>query len=195
MVARETRKVARLDGTSLTRAAVLSALVEQPAYGWDVARRAKRRVGSLARIDHKYVYTILDWLVREKFVRAQQERFERHPYVRDVYYVTEKGINAREAWMAAPLTTRVAMSDLEARLLFSTQADIPVVLRAIGECQDVIAEEIEQNTFSTTVDVSFLGTLINLQRTAVDKRLKAEREWLVEVRRELEDLRDHPPPR
>ena len=81
------------------------------------------------------------------------------------------------------------------RLLFSTPADIPALLRAVAECRDELAEEIEQNAASHVAFVSHVGAMINLQRASVDKRLKAEVEWLQEVRAGLEELRDHPLPR
>jgi len=190
MADRRTSNQATLDGKSPVRAAVLAVLIEQPGHGWDVARRASRRMGSSWRVDPKHVYPYLERLVREGLVRAEKERSERPPYVRDVYYPTAKGEEARQEWLAAPLAIGVTRTDLEVRLLFSTGEDIPDVLRALNERREQILEEIEENAASHTVPVSYLATIINLQRSAVDKRLKAEREWIEEATRELDALRD-----
>ncbi|MGE5700779.1 MAG: hypothetical protein ACM3VU_00020, partial [Arthrospira platensis] len=69
---------------------------------------------------------------------------------------------------------------------------IPVLLRSVADRRAELAGEIDENASSSTVPVSHLGAMINLQRSSVDKRLKAELEWLAEARRELEDLRDNP---
>jgi len=146
----------------------------------------------LWNIDLKHIYSHLDWLEEEGLVRSEQEHLDRRPYLRHVYYATEEGVEAREDWLAAPLPPGVARTDLELRLLFSTERDILVLLRAVAERRAELAEEIEENTVSNTVPVSHLGAMINLQRSLVDKRLKAELEWLAEARRELENLRDKP---
>ncbi len=195
MVDRKTSKEATLDGKSPIRAAVLAVLIEQPGYGWDVARRASRRMGSSWRVDPKHIYPYLERLEREGLVRSQKEQSERSPYVRDVYYPTAKGEEARQEWLAAPLTTGVMRTDLEVRLGFSTEEDIPDLLRALAERREEILEEIEENAASDTVRVSYLATIINLQRSSVDKRLKAEMEWIEEARKELEALRDQRSPR
>jgi DNA-binding PadR family transcriptional regulator len=190
MADRKTSKEATLDGKSPIRAAVLAVLIEQPSHGWDVARRASRRMGSSWRVDPKHIYPYLERLEREGLVRSQKEQFERQPYVRDVYYPTAKGEEARQEWLAAPLTTGVTRTDLEVRLGFSTEEDIPDLLRALAERREGILEEIEENAASHTVRVSYLATIINLQRSSVDKRLKAEMEWIEEARKELEAQRD-----
>lgn len=192
MTVRGTSKAVRLDGRSPVRSVVLAAVVERPGHGWAIASRAHHRVGYLWRIDHKHIYSHLLWLENGGLVRSQEERFDRWPYLRDVYYATEAGIEARNEWLAAPLVRRDARTDLEVRLLFSTPADISVLLRAIGECRGWLVEEIEQNASGHAVPVSYSVAMMNLQRSSVDKRLKADVEWLDEAQAELEGLRDQP---
>jgi DNA-binding PadR family transcriptional regulator len=193
MADRRTSKEATLDGKSPVRAAVLAVLIEQPSHGWDVARRASRRMGLSWRVDPKHIYPYLERLEREGLVSSQKERFERPPYVRLVYHSTARGEDARQEWLAAPLTTGVMRTDLEVRLGFSTEQDIPDLLRALAERRGEILEEIEENAASDTVRVSYLATIINLQRSSVDKRLKAEMEWIEEARKELEAHREKRP--
>lgn len=194
MADRRTHKEA-LDGRSPIRAAVLAVLIEQPSHGWGVARRVSRRMGLSWRLDPKHVYSYLERLEREGLVRSRKEQFDRPPYVRDVYYPTAQGEEARQAWLAAPLNTGVMRTDLEVRLGFSTEEDIPDLLRVLAERREEILEEIEENAASDTVRVSYLAMIINLQRASVDKRLKAEMEWIEEARRELETRRDQRSPR
>jgi DNA-binding PadR family transcriptional regulator len=190
MAESKTNQAPQLDGKSPVRAAVLAAVIEQPSHGWDVARRANRRLGATSRVEPKHVYSYLDQLEDEDFVRIQRESFERPPYVRNVYYPTLKGEEARREWLATPLNTGIIRTDLEVRLVFSTEQDIPVLLRALGERREEILEEIEENAASHAVRVSYLATIINLQRSSVDKRLKAEMEWIEEASKELEAQRE-----
>jgi DNA-binding PadR family transcriptional regulator len=177
----------KLGGKSPIRAAVLAALIEAPAHGWDVARRANLRMGSAWRVDPKHIYPYLERLEADGLVRSEQETFKRAPYVRDVYYPTEKGKQARREWLAARPKTNAVRNELYVRLGFSTEEDIPDLLRALAERRLDVLEEMEENAACDTPRVSYMGTVISLQCSAVDRRLTAEKEWLDEARAELEE--------
>ncbi len=187
MADRGTSKETKLGGKSPIRVAVLAALIEAPAHGWDVARRANLRMGSAWRVDPKHIYPYLDRLETDGLVRSEQKTFKRAPYVRDVYYPTEKGKQARREWLAARPKTNAVRSELHVRLGFSTEEDIPDLLRALAERRLDVLEEIEENAACDTPRVSYVGTVISLQCSAVDRRLTAEKEWLDEARAELEE--------
>jgi DNA-binding PadR family transcriptional regulator len=190
MADRRTSREAALDGKSPIRAALLAVLIEAPGHGWDVARRADRRMGSSWQVEPKHVYPYLKQLEADGLVRSEQQLFKRAPYVRDVYYPTEKGEQARQEWFAARPAGGIVRSDLLVRLAFSNERDIPDLLRALDERRTDILEEIEENAASETARVSYVGTIISLHCSSVDKRLKAEMEWIEEATKELETLRD-----
>jgi DNA-binding PadR family transcriptional regulator len=194
MADRRTSKDGALDGKSPIRAAVLAVLIEGPGHGWDVARRASRRMGASWRVEPKHIYPYLKQLEADGLIRSAQEPSKRSPYMREVYHVTERGKRARSEWLAAPLTmTGVIRTDLQVRLAFSSEEDIPALLRAFAERRDEILEEIEENAANEPARVSYVGTIISLHRSSVDKRLKAETEWIEEATQELEALRDKRP--
>jgi DNA-binding PadR family transcriptional regulator len=195
MADRRTSKEATLDGKSPVRAAVLAVLIEAPGHGWDVARRASRRMGSSWRVEPKHVYPYLKRLEADGLVRSAREPSKRSPYVLDVYYPTGKGEQARREWLATPPATGIIRTDLQVRLAFSSEEDIPDLLRALAERRTDILEEIEENAASETERVSWVGTIMGLQCSSVDKRLKAEVEWIDEAGRELEALREKQPQR
>jgi DNA-binding PadR family transcriptional regulator len=195
MAERRTSKGAALDGKSPVRAAILAVLIERPGHGWDIARRASRRMGVSWRLEPKRVYAHLKQLEADGLVHSVQEPAARDPYVRNVYYPTEAGEQARRDWFAARPTNGVVRTDLNVRLAFSNEEDIPDLLRALGERRIDILEEIEENAASDTARVSYLGTIMSLQRLSVDKRLKAEVEWIDEASQELEALREKRSPR
>jgi DNA-binding PadR family transcriptional regulator len=187
MADRETSKETKLGGKSPIRVAVLAALIEAPAHGWDVARRANLRMGSAWRVDPKHIYPYLERLEADGLVRSEQKTFKRAPYVRDVYYPTEKGKRAKREWLAARPKTNAVRNELYVRLGFSTEEDIPDLLRALTERRLDVLEEMEENAACDTPRVSYMGTVISLQCSAVDRRLTAEKEWLDEARAELEE--------
>ncbi len=190
MADRRNSKTATLDGKSPIRAAILAALIEAPGHGWDVARRASLRMGSSWRVEAKHVYPYLKGLEAAGLIRAERESSEHKPYVLDVYHPTEKGEQARRDWLATRPTRSTIRTDLQARLGFSNEEDIPELLRALAERRLDILEEIEENEACETPRVSYVGTIISLQCAAVDKRLKAEMEWINGVRQELEARRE-----
>jgi hypothetical protein len=79
-------------------------------------------------------------------------------------------------------------ADIHARLAFATEEEIPELLRALHEWRVDLIEEIEENAETETPRVSWLGTIMSLYRSAVDKRLKAEVEWVGETCRVLEEV-------
>ncbi|HTA96954.1 MAG TPA: PadR family transcriptional regulator [Solirubrobacteraceae bacterium] len=193
MAERETSKKATLDGKSPIRAAVLAALIEAPGHGWDIARRANLRMGSSWRVEPKHIYSYLERLEADGLAGSEQKAFKRPPYIRDVYFPTEKGEQARRDWLAARPKSSVVRTDLHARLAFSTEEDIPDLLRALAERRLDLLEEMEENEAHETLRVTYVGTIISLQCSAVDKRLKAEMEWIDEATRELETRREKRP--
>ncbi|HTD58053.1 MAG TPA: PadR family transcriptional regulator [Solirubrobacteraceae bacterium] len=166
---------------------MLAALIEAPAHGWDVARRANLRMGSSWQVDPKHIYPYLERLEADGLVRSEQKTFKRAPYVRDVYYPTELGKQARREWLAARPKTKAVRSELHVRLGFSTEEDIPDLLRALAERRLDVLEEMEENAACDTPRVSYLGTVISLQCSAADRRLTAEKEWIDEACAELEE--------
>jgi DNA-binding PadR family transcriptional regulator len=179
---------AALIGRSPVQAAALAVLLEAPGYGWDVARRVNRRVGPSWRLSEKHIYPVLEKLEADGLVRSVEERFERKPYLRAVYHPTERAEQVRRGWLVTPLVRTAIRTDLQARLVFSTERDIPDLLRALEDCRMDILEEIEGNAASETPRVSYMGTTMSLYRSGVDKLLKAEMEWIEEAIRELQAL-------
>jgi DNA-binding PadR family transcriptional regulator len=190
MAERKTSGEVKLDGKSPIRAAILAALIEAPGHGWDVARRASLRMGSSWGVDAKHVYAYLKRLLSDELIRVEREPSDRPPYVLDVYYPTEKGKQARRAWLAARPRTKVVRGDLNIRLGFSTEEDIPELLRAFAERRLDVLEELEENAARETPQVSYVGTVISLQCSAADKRLRAEKDWIDEACRKLEERRE-----
>jgi DNA-binding PadR family transcriptional regulator len=186
----------QIDGKSPVKAAVLAVLLDAPGHGYDVARRLNRRMGSSWTVRPKHIYSIIKQLEQDGLVTAMEQELDKPPFRRTVFHPTEYAEGARREWLAARPAGSFVRSDIHARIAFSSEQDIPELLRSLRERREDILGEIEENAATETARVCWLGVSMSLYRSAVDKRLKAEMEWIGEACRELEaHLADHRSPR
>jgi len=185
-----TRQWMRGTSTPL-KGALLGLLLERPSHGYGLASRLDARLGPAWRIERQSLYRLLDQLESAGLVRHVIEPVPDSPrQQRAVYYPTELAQEARNEWFAAPPAKSVVRADIYARLALSSEEDAPGLLRALHEYRIQLLEAIEENAATETKKVSWLGMVINLSRAAVDKRLRAEVDWISEVRLQLESAID-----
>jgi len=177
-----------VEGRSPVKAAALAVLLEGPTYGYDVAKRINRRMGASWHVQEKHIYTVLKQLEAAGLVRSEKTPIVDPPYWRRVYHATGEAVRARREWLITPPAASIVRADIHARLAFSSDGDLPELLRALNEWRVDLLEEIEENAATETPRVSWLGTVMSLYRSAVDKRLKAEVEWVGEACRALEGV-------
>lgn len=175
-----------VSGRSRLRDAALAVLVEKPRHGYEVAREINRRLSPSGRVDRKHVYPMLKQLEKEGLL--QSEQVWHGTQLRKVFTATDRAREARRRWLEAWPARAVIQSDLQIRLAFSGEDDIPDLLRAFEERRIDILEEIEENAADEPLRASYLGVAMGLYRSAVDKALKAELEWIEEAVRELRAL-------
>jgi DNA-binding PadR family transcriptional regulator len=177
-----------VEGRSPVKAAALAVLLEEPTYGYEVAKRINRRMGASWHVQEKHIYTVLRQLEDAGLVLSEKRPIPSPPYWRRFYHPTETAVEARREWLITPPVASIVRADIHARLAFSNDEDIPELLRALGEWRLDLLEEIEENAATETPRVSWLGTIMSLYRSAVDQRLKAEVEWVGEACRTLEEV-------
>jgi DNA-binding PadR family transcriptional regulator len=183
------REGSLVEGLSPVKAAALAVLLEGPTYGYEVAKRINRRMGASWRVQEKHIYSVLKSLEKDELVRSEERRTDAPPYWRQrFYYPTDEAVRVRREWLITPPSTSVVRADIHARLAFCDEDEIPELLRALDEWRVDLLEEIEENAETETPRVSWLGTIMSLYRSAVDKRLKAEVEWVGEACRVLEEV-------
>lgn len=170
------------------KAAALAVLLEGPTYGYEVAKRINRRMGSSWRVQPKHIYPILKQLEDAGLVWSEERPIDEPPYSRRFFHPTEEAVRARREWFVTPPAASIVRADIHARLAFCSEAEIPELLRALNELRVDLLEEIEENAQTETPRVSWLGTVMSLYRSAVDKRLKAEAEWVGEACRTLDEV-------
>lgn len=176
------------EGMPPVKAAVLAVLLEGSTYGYEVAKRINRRMGASWRVQAKHIYPILKQLEDAGLVWSEERPIEGPPYSRRFFHPTEKAIRARREWLLAPPTASIVRADIHTRLAFCTEDEIPEMLRALDELRVDLLEEMEENAETETPRISWLGTVMSLYRSAVDKRLKAEAEWVGEACRALDEF-------
>jgi DNA-binding PadR family transcriptional regulator len=175
----------RLEGKAPIKAAALAVLLEAPGHGYDVAGRINKRLGSWA-VNPKNIYDPLKQLERAGLVRHQKEPIPEPPGFRKVYYVTDAARQAREDWFDSRPALSVLRADIHARLAFSTEDDLPDLLRALREYRADLLEEIKENErrWAASRD-TWLGLVISHLRAEVEKQCKAEIEWVNDVAADL----------
>lgn len=186
-------KPSRLDGSAPIKAAVLAVLLEAAGHGYDVATRVNKRMGTWA-INPKHIYEPLKQLEKAGLVRFRRESIAEPPGFRKVFYPTEAAQQARQDWFASRPALSVLRADIHARIAFSTEADAPELIRALGEYRADLLEAIELNAMTWAAPRgSWLGFVIEHLRTEVDKQCEAEIEWVNTISIDLKERGSGPP--
>jgi hypothetical protein len=92
-----------------------------------------------------------------------------------------------------PPAASTLRADIHTRLAFAGEEEMPELLRALNEFRIDLISEIEENAETETPRVSWLGTVMSLYRSAVDRRLNAELEWVAEACHVLEEASSETP--
>lgn len=178
---------------SPVKAAALAVLLDSPTYGYEVARRINRRMGPSWHVQAKHIYKVLEQLERAGLVWHENRPIDDPPYSRRFFHPTDEALQARHEWLTTPPAGSIVRADIHARLAFSTEQEIPELLGALDALRVDLLEEIEENAEAETPRVSWLGTVMSLQRSGVDKRLRAEIKWVGEACRALEQVLSEQP--
>ena len=183
------QKATFVEGRSPLKATVLAVLLEGPTYGYDVAQQIARRMGASWHVQPKHIYKLLEQLEKAGLVWHEDRQIGAHPHTKAkrYYHVSDEAVRARREWLVTPPAASILRADIHARLAFCNEEEIPELLRALDEYRIDLIEEVEENAEIEMPGVSWFETTTSLYRSAVDKRLKAELEWVAEAYRALEE--------
>jgi DNA-binding PadR family transcriptional regulator len=140
--------------------AVLGLVIERPGYGYQLAQRLEERFGS-SGFAPSGVYSSLDQLVREDFVRSAGEMGAgpaRRAAPRTIYESTPAGVDHFESWMLDSSPTPPLRDELHMKIALCRPSDVPRLI-------DVIYGQ----------ELACLGRLQDLKRLADGRR--DSREW------------------
>jgi DNA-binding PadR family transcriptional regulator len=177
--------------------AVLGLVIERPGYGYQLAQRLEERFGS-SGFAPSGVYSSLDQLVREDFVRSAGEMGAgpaRRAAPRTIYEATPAGVDHFEGWMLDSSPTPPLRDELHMKIALCRPSDVPRLidviygqeLACLGRLQDLkrLAEEQRRGEAQ-----GWARLMRVLARDAEVAFWNARIEWLQSARELLEQLRE-----
>jgi DNA-binding PadR family transcriptional regulator len=194
-VATVKKKKPPLAERSPLRAAVLAVILEGPGHGYEIAARLQWRVGPSWRIYAKHLYPVLKSLERDGYVRSEDvpastDGSNRSKRDRLVYYPTPAAVQARGEWMQTPVTLTLIRSDIHARLIFSQPEEAPRLLEMLEQYEEDVVGLVEMIAALEPAADSWQGRWLEYTRESVARQLGAERESIVEARKDIEEFLD-----
>ncbi len=175
--------------------AVLGLVIERPGYGYQLAQRLEERFGS-SGFAPSGVYSALDQLSRDEFVRAAREMGPgpaRRAAPRMIYEATAEGVEHFESWMLGSSSAPPLRDELHMKIALCRPSDLPRLidmvygqelacmgrLRDLKQLSDMEGAGVRQE-WSTLMRV--------LSRDAEVASWRARIEWLQSARELLERL-------
>lgn len=178
----------RRRGAGSLRTAVVAALVEQPAHGYDLTNRLNRRMGPVLQTDPRRVYEVLEQLEKEGLATSVEEAVAGTPHRRRrVFTVTEVGRRTHAGWLLQRQPVPLMPADIYALIAFSEPEHAPQLLAKLEE-YELDCMEMQESALEADIDhASWRSRMLNLTRVAVTEQLQAELRWITRVRREIEE--------
>jgi DNA-binding PadR family transcriptional regulator len=178
----------RRGGAGSLRTAVLAALVEQSAHGYELTNRLNRRMGPVLQTDARRVYEVLEQLEKEGLARSVKERASGAPHrPRRVFSATSLGRDTHAGWFCEREPVPLVRADIYALIAFSEPTQAPQLLRKLDE-YELDCMEMQERAVETEVErASWRSRMLNVTRVAVSEQLRGELRWITRVRREIEE--------
>jgi DNA-binding PadR family transcriptional regulator len=168
--------------------ALLGLLHQYPRrYGYELAQRVEMMLGESAGIRPGLVYTSLDSLERNRLIKVVGERREGRRNPKQIYEVTDEGIEALTEWFRDHYFEPVRW-DLPAKLALLRPERADDMLAAIDTADDEcmalmrsLAERVAQVTGHP-----WQGPFVSLAYKFGSTQLDGRRLWLAEARETIE---------
>lgn len=170
------------------RTAVLAALVEQPAHGYDLTNRLNRRMGPVMQADARRVYEALEQLEKDGLACCAEEQDETAPHRRRrVFSATSLAREMHAAWIAEREPIPLLRADMYALIAFSSPEDAPKLLAKLDDYELDCIEMQEQPGIAEVQRASWRSRMMCVTRAALTEQLQAELRWITRVRQEIEE--------
>jgi DNA-binding PadR family transcriptional regulator len=170
------------------RTAVVAALVEQPAHGYDLTNRLNRRMGPVLQTDTRRVYEALEQLEKEGLACSVEELASGAPHRRRrVFSATELGRRTYVDWFHEREPVPLARADIYALIAFSGPEQAPQLLAKLDDYELDCMEMQESALDTDVVRASWRSRMLHMTRVAVTEQLQGELRWITRVRREIEE--------
>jgi DNA-binding PadR family transcriptional regulator len=170
------------------RTAVLAALVEQPAHGYDLTNRLNGRMGPALQADARRIYEVLDQLEKEELASSVEEQAIEAPHRRRrVFSVTALGRQVHADRLRERQPVPLVGADIYALIAFSGPEHAQRLLDMLDEYELDCMEMQEHAVEAELERGSWRSRMLNMTRAAVSEQLQAELRWITRVRREIEE--------
>jgi DNA-binding PadR family transcriptional regulator len=114
--------------------AILALLAREPLTGYGLSRQMRDPIGLFWQAHHSQIYQMLERLGRLDWVASREIRGP-GPRPTRRHEITEAGLAALRAWIAAPTSMRGGRDELLLRVYASWVADRPVTLALLQEAE------------------------------------------------------------
>lgn len=172
--------------SSPLRGALLGLTLERPGHGGELANRLVARLGETWRIDTNDVYRLLDQLVADGLLEANEEpRRENRRRTRMVYRTTAKTEEALTSWMEALLPREPVRLGLHAKLAVAREEDAPRLVAALREYERECLRLAQLVAPTDGAMRSWTALVLDCTRDAVWRQLQSDIDWAGQTRRRL----------
>jgi DNA-binding PadR family transcriptional regulator len=168
--------------------AVLGLVIEQPGYGYDLARRLAERFGS-SGFAPTGVYSALDQLSSEELVRSAGARpggANERAAPRTIYEVTPKGLDRFEGWMLGDSSLAPVRDELYMKIALSRPHDLSRLIELTQtqeqDCLARLQQLRDPSGRPQSKPKAWSEVAVLLVRDAEIKQLQARIEWLQKAR-------------
>lgn len=168
--------------------------LKDPIQGYKLANMLDRQLGPAWGIEPKNIYKLLENLESEGLVEMEQRDYPRGSV--NVFRATADAERVLDEWMRAKVDAGPRRVQLEARIAFSREQDIPHLERALDEYERDCFRLLKKAEFGLNPPlVSWRAYTMNMTRKANSLHLRAELEWLEATRGLIADWRERGPRR
>lgn len=171
--------------------ALLGMLVQQPGYGYELANRLERRLGSLLRIERRTLYRTLERMERAEVAHSDDRAAGRTELPRSsrlVYVATPTAERLLGKWLMeapAPLQGKTLMP---IKIAVARVQDTPLLLQALDDYERQCFQACESIEVELPAPRSFLAISMHLARANTLAHLRAELLWVDAARRMIREF-------
>lgn len=179
-------------GRSPFKGAVLGLVIEKPGYGYELANRLNRRLGSGWGITAADVYPVLNRLERAELVRPIYDELgpgQRQAKV--VYHPTPKAIAEFDRWMRASSPQPPLRNELMVKIAVARRDDRPHLLALLDDAERELLELLEDGDDESLAPPagSWQGLVVDIERYHTYAHWRAELHAIVRARERIKAYR------
>ncbi|HEY6780729.1 MAG TPA: PadR family transcriptional regulator, partial [Thermoleophilaceae bacterium] len=152
---------------------------------YELGKRLDERMGASWKLTPSTIYSVLDRLESQDFVRRDVRELTGRPRARErvMYHPTDQGAVAFERWLASPERKEPIRTQLLAKIAVARPEHAPVLLAALDDyerdCLVMLAAASEDELLQTDEWGTLLAKVIE---DAACEHLRAELQWVVSTR-------------